>query len=149
MFVITHTKQDGYFEVNSQGISHEVYQIVYYIHMDFSLALQDEYLLDKNNEKTSIEIDPQRIVGQDLCKFNKHYIQFPYKRDNKCFELPTLNKIIYHKNLSDFFPRYPNNHLGNALLVDDTPYKTCQNPPYNVIFVESYKDVDEEDNYLL
>ncbi len=69
--------------------------------------------------------------------------------DSSCFECPTLNKIIYHKNLSDFPPRYPNTHLGNALLVDDTPYKTCQNPPCNVIFVESYEDVKEEYNYLL
>jgi len=74
MFVITHIKHDGYFEVRSQGIPHEVYKIVYYIHMDFSLALQDEYLLEKIVKKTSIEIDSQRIVGQDLCKINKHYM---------------------------------------------------------------------------
>jgi hypothetical protein len=42
--------------------------------MDFSLALQDEYLLEKIVKKTSIEIDSQRIVGQDLCKINKHYM---------------------------------------------------------------------------
>ncbi len=29
----------------------KVYRVVYYIHMDFSLALQDEYLLEKNSEK--------------------------------------------------------------------------------------------------
>jgi hypothetical protein len=53
-------------------------------------------------------------------------MQFPYKRDSKCFELPTLGKIIYHKNLFDFFLRYyPNTHLGNALLVDAMAYKTC------------------------
>jgi hypothetical protein len=100
-------------------------------------------------KKTSTEINLQKIVGQYMYKINKHYMQFPYKRDSKCFELPTLNKIIYHKNRSDFFPSYPNSHLGNALLVDDTPYKTCQNPPYNVIFVEFYEDVKEEDNYFL
>lgn len=104
--------------------------------------------LKKIVKKTNIEIDPQRTIGQNMYKINKHYMQFHYKRDNKCFELPTLNKIIYHKNLSNFFPWYPNSHLGNALLVSDTPYKTCQNPPYNVIFVESYEDVKEEDNYL-
>ncbi len=34
-------------------------------------------------------------------------------------------------------------------MVDDTPYKTCQNPPFNVIFIESYEDMLEEENYLL
>jgi len=51
MFVITHTKQDGYFEVRSQGIPHEMYKITYYIRMDFNLALQDEYLFEKSSEK--------------------------------------------------------------------------------------------------
>jgi len=51
----------------------------------------------------------------------------------------THDKLIYHKNLSNFFPRYLNIHIGNTLLVDDTPYKTCLNPPYNAIFVEYYE----------
>jgi hypothetical protein len=44
---------------------------------------------------------------------------------------------------------YPNIHLGNALLVNDTPYKTCLNPPFNAIFVEYYEDLPKEDNYLM
>jgi len=44
---------------------------------------------------------------------------------------------------------YPSTHLGNTLLVDDTPYRTYQNPPFNVIFIEYYEDVPKEDNYLL
>jgi len=40
-------------------------------------------------------------------------------------------------------------YLGNTLLVDNMPYKTCQNPPLNDIFVESYDDVKKKDNYFL
>jgi hypothetical protein len=34
-------------------------------------------------------------------------------------------------------------------LVDDTPYKTCLNPPFNAIFVESYEYTPKENNYLM
>jgi len=29
------------------------------------------------------------------------------------------------------------------------PYKTCLNPPFNAIFVESYEDLPKEDNYFM
>jgi hypothetical protein len=61
----------------------------------------------------------------------------------------THDKLIYHKNLFDFSLRYLNTHLGNTLLVDDMPYKTCLYPPFNVIFVESYEYAPKEDNYLM
>jgi hypothetical protein len=35
------------------------------------------------------------------------------------------------------------------LLVHNTPYKTCQILLFNVIIIESYKDVPKEDNYFL
>jgi hypothetical protein len=35
------------------------------------------------------------------------------------------------------------------MLVDDTPYRFCLNPPFNAIFVESYEYVLKEDNYLM
>ncbi len=44
---------------------------------------------------------------------------------------------------------YPSTHLGNTLLVDDTPYRTCQNLPFNVIFIKYHEDVPKEDNYFL
>jgi hypothetical protein len=31
-------------------------------------------------------INLQRIMGQDLCKINKHFLQFPYKIDINCVE---------------------------------------------------------------
>jgi hypothetical protein len=62
---------------------------------------------------------------------------------------PFLTKTDYHKNLYDFFPRYFSIHLRNILLVDDTPYKTYQNPPFNAIFIESYKEMPKEHNHFL
>jgi hypothetical protein len=44
---------------------------------------------------------------------------------------------------------YLNSHLRNTLLVDDTPYKFCLNPPFNAIFVESYENLPKEDNYFM
>ncbi len=44
---------------------------------------------------------------------------------------------------------YYNIHLRNTLLVNDTPYNTCLNPPFNAIFVESYEDLPKKDNYLM
>jgi hypothetical protein len=98
--------------------------------------------LKKIIEETNIEFNPQRIIGWNLCKINKHIMQFPFKMDNKCFDRwPTHDTKNYHKNHLDFSRKYYSAHLGNTLLVDNTPYKTCQNFPFNVIFIESYKDV--------
>ncbi len=98
---------------------------------------------------TGIENDPQRIINQDLCKISKHFLQFPSKKDYNCINCPAHDKTIYYKNLSNLFLMYLNIHFGNTLLVDDTPYKCCLNPPFNAIFVESYEDLPKEDNYLM
>jgi hypothetical protein len=76
-------------------------------------------------------------------------MQFPYKIDLNRVNRLTYDKLIYHKYLSDFFPRYPNTHLGNTLLVDDKPYKTWLNSSFNAIFVESYEYMPKEHNYLI
>jgi hypothetical protein len=88
-------------------------------------------------------------MGQDLCKINKHFLYFPIKP--WCYRVDHLShdKLIYLKNLFYFFLRYFNTHLGNTLLVDYTPYRTCLNPPPNAIFVESYEYTPKEDNYLM
>jgi len=44
---------------------------------------------------------------------------------------------------------YLNTHLGNTLLVNDTPYRIYLNPPFNAIFVESYEDLPKEDSYFM
>jgi hypothetical protein len=105
--------------------------------------------LKKIAKETGIKIELQRIIRQNLCKINKHYMQFPYKRNTKHIKCPIHDKIIYHQHLFYLSPRYFNTHLGNTLSIDNMLYKTCQNPPLNVIFVEYYKDAKEEDNYFL
>jgi hypothetical protein len=100
-------------------------------------------------EETSIEVKPQRIMGWNLSKINKHFLQLPYKTYLNRINHLIYDKLIYHMNLSNFFPGYFNIHLGNTLLVDNMPYKTCFNLPFNAIFVESYAYVSKEQNYLM
>ncbi len=88
-------------------------------------------------------------MGQDLCKINKHFLQFPIKASHYSVDCLTYDRLIYHQNLSDFFPQYFNTCLGNTLLVDDTPYRTCLNLPFNAIFIESSEYMLKEDNYLM
>jgi hypothetical protein len=80
---------------------------------------------------------------------NKHFLYFAIKANHYCVNHLTHDKLIYYKNLSDFFLQYPNTHLGNTLLVDDTLYIIYLNLPFNAIFVESYEYVPKEDNYLM
>jgi len=77
------------------------------------------------------------------------FLQFPIKPSCYYVNRFTHDKLIYHNNLSNFFPRYLNPHLGNTLLVDNTPYKTCLNSPSNAVFVESYEYTPKKDNYLM
>jgi hypothetical protein len=105
--------------------------------------------LRKIIEVTSININLHMIMGWDLCKINKHFLQFPYKTNLNHVDHLTHDKLIYRKNPFDFFLKYPNTHLGKTLLVHNMPYKTCFNPPFNVIFVESYEYALKEDNYLM
>jgi hypothetical protein len=116
--------------------------------MSILLAKMNAHLR-KIVKETNIKIDPLRIIGQNLCKINKHFMQFPFKTNLNRVDCFTHDKYFYHENLSYFFPRYPNTHLGNMLLVDNMPYKTCLNLPFNAIFVESYEYVPKEDNYLI
>ncbi len=88
----------------------------------------------------------RKIVEEMGIKMGKH---FPIKPNRYHIDHFTHDKLIYHNNLFDFFPRYLNTHLGNTLLVDDTFYKTYLNLPFNAIFVESFEYVPKEDNYLM
>jgi len=116
--------------------------------MDVYSICQDECLFEKKKTKeTSIEINLQRIMGLDLCKINKHFLQFPIKVGHYRINCLPHDKLIYHKNLFDFFPWYPNIHLGNTLFVDNTPYITYLNPSVNAI-IEFYEYAPKEDNYL-
>jgi hypothetical protein len=104
--------------------------------------------LKKITEETSIEINLQRMMGLDLCKINKHFLLFPIKVGHYLVNRLPHDKLIYHTNLFYFFPWYPNIHLGNTLLVNNTPYRTYLNPSFNAIFVEFYEYAPKEDSYL-
>jgi hypothetical protein len=58
--------------------------------------------LRKIGKKTNIEINMQRIIGQDLCKINKDFLQFLFKRNYNHFDYPTCDLTIYHKILFIF-----------------------------------------------
>jgi len=123
-------------------------KFIVYIWTSISLAKMNAYL-KKITKEMGLEINPQRTMGQNLCKINKHFLQFLYKTYLNHINRLTFNFKKYHKIFFDFFSRYPNIHLGNTLLVDDTLCKTYLNPPFNAIFVESYEYVPKEDNYLM
>jgi hypothetical protein len=90
-------------------------QFTIYIWM-FALFANMNAYLRKIVKDLGIEINLQRIIGQDLCKINKHFPQFPFKIDFNLVDCLTSDKTIYHKNLSNFFPRYHNIHLGKNKL---------------------------------
>jgi hypothetical protein len=74
-------------------------QFIIYIWTSTMLNKMNTYLR-KITKKMGIEVDLQRIIGQDLCKINKHFLHFPFKRNYKRVDRPTHDKKIYHKNLS-------------------------------------------------
>jgi len=57
---------------------------------------------------------------------------------NPQFLLDKPIKPIFHKNFDVFFSTFLYIHIGNMLLVDDTPYKNMFNSLYNAIFLESF-----------
>ncbi len=58
--------------------------------------------------------------------------------------------LVFHKNLDVFFLRFPNTHVGNILLIYDTPYKFIFNDLCSVIFLESFEDLcNNGEIYLL
>jgi len=76
-----------------------VFGVVYCLHMDvYPLAKMNAYLR-KIIEEIGIDIGSKRILGQDLCKINKHFLQFPYKTNLNCVNHLPHDKLIYHNNL--------------------------------------------------
>jgi hypothetical protein len=68
-------------------------QFIVYIWTSTMLGKMNTYLR-KITKEMGIEIDSQRIIGQDLCKINKHFLQFPFKRNYKRVDRPTCDKTI-------------------------------------------------------
>jgi hypothetical protein len=58
------------------------------------------------------------------------------------------NKLIFHKNLEDFFHLFPSRTFENTLLIDDMPHKSMFNPPCCAIFFETFYESHIDDNYL-
>jgi hypothetical protein len=78
--------------------------------------------LDQIWHQTQIFIDPSKVLDQEFCMQNSHFL------------LDKPNKPIFHKNLDIIFSTYPYTHVSNTLLVDDTLYKSMFNGKYNAIF---------------
>jgi hypothetical protein len=47
-------------------------------------------------------------------------------------------KSLFSINLNAFFNVFPNTNYENTLLVDDMPYKSSFNPPFNAIFLKAF-----------
>jgi len=78
--------------------------------------------LSKIIKEMVIEIDLQRIWVKICARLTSIFCSFPLKQAIIA-SIISFMIIIYHKNLSNFFPKYPNTHLGNTLLVNNMPYE--------------------------
>jgi hypothetical protein len=84
--------------------------------------------------KTHISLDSSRILRQESCKKNDHF-------------LPTNpEKPVY---LYVLFSRFLDTHARKTLLIDDMPYKSLFNDSCSAIFLESFEGSHNHGNYLL
>ncbi len=87
-------------------------------------------------EKTSVLLLTSRILDQTFYFKNDHFLS------------EKSNKLVFHKNLKDFFCLFPSRTFENTLLVDDTLQKNMFNPPCNAIFFETFYRSPIENNFL-
>jgi hypothetical protein len=80
-------------------------QFTIYIWRSTLLAKMKAYLR-KIVEVTGIKFNLHMIMGWDLCKINKHFLQFPCETNLNHVNHLTHDKLIYHKNLFNFFPNF-------------------------------------------
>jgi hypothetical protein len=73
-------------------------------------------------KKTGVRLPSSRIVDQSFCFRNDHFLP----------EKP--NKLIFHKNLFNFFAQFASMTFENTLLIDDMLHKSLFNPPFSAIF---------------
>ncbi len=95
-----------------------------------------------------------QLFGSNLAQNTSFYTCFQsvwswVLHVKSAFLVDKPDKPIFHKNLYIFFFTFPYTHIGNTLLVDNTPYKNIFNDLYNDIFLELFDDVHGEDQYLL
>lgn len=88
-------------------------------------------------ERIGVHLESSRIVDQMLCLKNEHFL--PKK----------LKKHIFHKNLNAFFGVFHGTNYENTSLIDDMPYKSLFNPPFNAIFFETFYGSQSYGDYLL
>jgi len=72
-------------------------------------------------KKTIVRLPSYRIVDQSPCFKNDHFL------------LQKPNKLVFHKNLFDFFVQFPSTMFKNTLLIDDMFNKSLFNLPFSAI----------------
>jgi hypothetical protein len=87
-------------------------------------------------ETTSVHFKSSRIVVQTLCFISEHFL--PKRLENH----------VFHRNLKAFFSVFLGTNYENTLFVDDTPYESLFNPPFNAIFLETFYRPQVNNNSL-
>jgi len=87
-------------------------------------------------ERIGFHLESSRIVNQMLCLKNEHFLPGKPK------------KPVFHKNLNAFFSVFPSTNYENTLLIDDMPYKSLFNPPFDAIFFERFYGSQTDGEYL-
>jgi hypothetical protein len=64
-----------------------------------------------------------KIVNHIFCLKNDHLL---------------LEKLVFHKNIENFFCLFHGTALENTSLIDDTPHKNMLNPPFSAIFFDTF-----------
>lgn len=72
-------------------------------------------------DKTIVFFPSSRIIDQMLCFRNEHFLP------------ERLEKLVFHKNLHNFFRMFLSTNYGNTFLVHDTPHKNMFNLPFSAI----------------
>ncbi len=93
-----------------------------------------------NNEKELFE-----ALGHNHRKNRR----FPSDFKNHHFLPKKLDKVVFHKNLKDFFHLFYGTPFENTLLIDNTFHKSMFNPPCSAIFFETFYKSPTDGNYLL
>ncbi len=112
--------------------------VIFKIMYIWSSAMRRNFLrhLEIIAKKTNVCFPSFRIVNKSLYLRNDHFL------------LEKPDKLVFHKNLFDFFVRFPIMTFENTLLIDDMPHKSLFNPPFSAIFFETFYGSQNDSNYL-
>ncbi len=87
-------------------------------------------------KKTNVHLPTYRIVDRSPCLRNDHFL------------LHKPNKLVFHKNLFDFFVQFPSTMFKNTLLIDDMFHKSLFNLPFSAIKKKTFYKSHSDANYL-